>query len=141
METDWNPKALAGEFVYALSNRGILQCLEKSSGEVHWEKDLVSEYNVFCPGYGFAGSPVIEGNLIILNVNYHGLALDKRTASRMWSSEKYHPTKSCHEGRNQGGYATPIIYDFVMSLRERRRLEGFGHHLFCVIARYTAETG
>ena len=45
-------------------------------------------------------------------MNYHGLALDKRTGGEVWVSDKYHPTKSCHEVRNQGGYATPIIYDF-----------------------------
>ena len=53
-----------GKYVYALDKIGILLCLKAKNGKVRWKKDLVSEYDVVKPFYGFAGSPVIEGALL-----------------------------------------------------------------------------
>jgi len=46
-----------------------------------WQKDLVAEYGVIQPYYGFAGSPIIEGDTLILTANTSGMALNKNTGS------------------------------------------------------------
>ena len=97
---------LDGNYVYALSKDGILLCLMAKNGKVRWYKNIVEEYNVEIPGYGIAGSLVIEGDLLILNANTSGIALDKKTGNKIWTSEP-------HTRRNDVEYyATPVIYNY-----------------------------
>ena len=70
---------LDGKFVYVLSHKGILLCLNAKNGNVRWKKDIVNEFQVEEITCGYAGSPVIERNLLILNVNTSGMALTKKT--------------------------------------------------------------
>jgi outer membrane protein assembly factor BamB len=100
-----------GKFVYALSKNGILLCLKAKNGKLRWKKDLVSEYGAVKPYYGFAASPVIEEDLIILTVNNFGFALDKNTGNKVWGSNK--PTLEKVRGHSTGThYATPVMYDY-----------------------------
>jgi len=88
-----------GKLVYTLSKRGHLFCLEASSGKVVWQKNLVEEAGATKPEWGFAGSPVVEGNLLLLNAGGAGTAVSKTTGKVVWSS-----------GTNVAGYATPVLY-------------------------------
>jgi outer membrane protein assembly factor BamB len=100
-----------GKYVYALSTKGILMCLKAKNGKPRWKKDLVSEYNVTKPFYGFAGSPVIEGDLVFLTANTSGFALDKNTGEKVWGSEK--PPENLRIPFCTGPhYATPVHYDY-----------------------------
>ena len=101
-----------GEFVYALTRKGILLCLKAKNGKLRWKKDLVSEYDIVKPFYEFAASPVIEGDLIILTANTSGIALDKKTGEKVWSSKK--PPKGIHALNSTTGTdcSTPVIYDY-----------------------------
>jgi len=100
-----------GMYVYALSIEGILLCLEAKNGKLRWKKDLVSEYDVVKPYFDFGGSPVIEGDLIILTANTSGIALDKKTGEMVWGSDK--PPEDFRLYASTGPhYATPIIYDY-----------------------------
>jgi outer membrane protein assembly factor BamB len=104
---------IEGEYVYALSSSGILFCLNIKNGKIRWKKDLVSEYDVIRPFYGFAGAPVVEGDLLILTANNSGVALDKKTGEIVWGSDK--PPEKIHEnvGFTTGtDYATPVLYDY-----------------------------
>jgi outer membrane protein assembly factor BamB len=84
--------------VYTLSREGHLFALEAASGKVRWRKHLVKDFGAEPPGWDFAGSPVVAGELLVLNAGQAGLALDKRTGARVWGS-----------GRGPGGYATPVL--------------------------------
>jgi outer membrane protein assembly factor BamB len=99
--------AIDGKYVYALSNEGLLLCLKAKNGKVRWEKNLVEEYKTEEIPYGYSGSPVIEGDLIILNVNTAGIALDKETGDLVWASS-VHTDRICPDGY----HATPVIYDY-----------------------------
>lgn len=99
-----------GEFVYALSADGILLCLKAKNGKIQWKRNIVKEFQVQAPYYGFAGSPVIEGDLIILTANTSGLAINKNTGEMVWMSEK--PPKERYPGNSSGTeYATPVVYE------------------------------
>jgi outer membrane protein assembly factor BamB len=74
------------EFVYVLTRDGLLLCLKAKNGKVRWKLNIVDEYKVMCPWYGFAGSPVVEGDFLIITVNSWGIALDKKTGSLIWMS-------------------------------------------------------
>jgi outer membrane protein assembly factor BamB len=100
-----------GMYVYALSIEGILLCLEAKNGKLRWKKDLVSEYDVLKPYFNFGGSPVIEGDLIILTANTSGLALDKKTGEMVWGSDKPSEKLSLYPSTGPH-YATPVLYDY-----------------------------
>jgi outer membrane protein assembly factor BamB len=76
-----------GDAVYALSFEGVLYCIDSRNGRQRWRKDLVADYWAVRPYYGFAGSPVIADDLIILNANSTGMAIDRRTGDLVWTSD------------------------------------------------------
>ena len=77
-----------GKYIYVLIPEGMLFCLKAKKGKLRWKKDLVSEYDVVKPFHSFAGSPVVEGDLLILTANTSGIALDKKTGEKVWGSDK-----------------------------------------------------
>src|SRR5262249_21937234 len=86
-----------GDRVYTLGKRGQLFCFAAASGQVLWQKNLMDELAVLKPEWGFAASPLVEANLLILNVGSAGTAVDKMTGKTIWTS-----------GREAAGYATPV---------------------------------
>jgi len=116
-----------GKYVYALSSTGILLCLKVKNGKLRWKKDLVSEYDVVGPEFGFAGSPVIEGDLIILTANTSGIALNKKTGEMVWGSDKP-PEKLGLYSSNGIHYATPVIHDYE---GKRYAVITSSRHSFC----------
>jgi outer membrane protein assembly factor BamB len=103
-----------GKYVYILDKKGILLCLKAKNGKLRWEKDLILEYDIVKPYYGFAGSPVIEGDLIIITANISGIALNKKTGDMVWCSNK--PTREkirayWRQVTLGTDYSTPVIYD------------------------------
>ncbi|HAV64858.1 MAG TPA: alcohol dehydrogenase, partial [Verrucomicrobiales bacterium] len=45
------------------------------SGKVRWKKNIAEEIGAELPEWGFAGSPLVYGELLILNVGTHGTAV------------------------------------------------------------------
>jgi outer membrane protein assembly factor BamB len=91
--------AVVGNFVYTFSSEGLALCLNASTGKPVWQRNLARETNAQRPQWGFSGSPLIEGNLVIYNLGPAGAALDKMTGRPAWSS-----------GSGAAGYATPVSY-------------------------------
>lgn len=87
------------EKVYTLSKRGHLFCFEAANGKVVWQRNLIEELGVTKPRWGFAGSPLVEGDRLILNVGGAGTAVEKATGRTVWTS-----------GTNASGYATPVPF-------------------------------
>jgi outer membrane protein assembly factor BamB len=85
--------------VYTLSRWGDLFCFDAVKGQVRWSRNLVKEDNARTPTWGFSGSPLIHENLLLLNVGKAGLALEKETGKRVWSSDD-----------EEAGYSTPIPF-------------------------------
>jgi len=100
-----------GKYVYTLSTEGHLYCFISKNGKVKWEKNIVTEYGAVRPNWGFSGSPVIVGDLVIITVNKSGMALDKKTGKKVWISE---PGEKLEVNIPQTGseYATPVIYEY-----------------------------
>jgi outer membrane protein assembly factor BamB len=101
-----------GKYVYTLSSNGYVVCLKAKTGKVRWAKNIIEEYGVVKPNYGFAGSPVIECELVIITVNLSGIALDKKTGEKVWVSEpcKRMALHSVHQSGSE--YATPVMYNY-----------------------------
>ena len=89
---------VANGVVYTLSRKGDVFALNARDGKVIWARNIMKEEDARQPGYGgFAGSPLILGDRLILNGSPGGMALDARTGTTLWKS-----------GVGPGGHATPV---------------------------------
>jgi outer membrane protein assembly factor BamB len=94
-----------GDFVYTVSHQGDLFCIALATGQPVWYKHYQQDFQGRRPDYGFAGSPLVEGGLLILDVGGRGastVALDKATGATVWKS-----------GDDAAGYSTPIAADLA----------------------------
>jgi len=78
-----------GDRVYTLSRHGHLFCLDANSGKVIWAKEFSKDYGAKEPRWGYAGSPLIEGDWLITEVGGNGssvVAFDKKTGREVWKA-------------------------------------------------------
>ena len=110
-----------GDRVFTLSKEGHLFCFEAGSGKVVWQRDVVPEDGVTMPRWGFAGSPLVQGDRLLLNVGTAGMAVRQDTGAVIWLS-----------GKAAAGYATPV----PVKIDGREAFLVFGAKaLFCVAVR------
>ena len=88
-----------GKHVYTISRQGQIHCLMVKDGKPLWSRDLAEEGEMPAPGWGYAGSPVVHGKQLLLNVGESGMALDKLTGETIWQSQP-----------EEAGYSTPVLF-------------------------------
>lgn len=92
---------VSGGIVYALGARGTLHALKADNGEAVWSRDLREEYGAKPPRWGVSMSPLVEGNLLLVDVGGSDgssiVAFDKKTGEEVWRAFDDKP-----------GYSTPI---------------------------------
>ncbi|MCH7873588.1 MAG: PQQ-like beta-propeller repeat protein, partial [Planctomycetes bacterium] len=76
--------------VYTHGAEGKLYCLDLTSGKVVWKRDTSAEYDVPQNFFGVGSTPLIEGNLLIVNVGAPGgpcvVAFDKLSGKPVWTA-------------------------------------------------------
>ena len=81
-----------GDRVYTYGAEGKLHCLRLKDGSVVWKRDISAEFKVPQDFFGTATTPLIEGDLLIVNVGAPGgptvVALDKMTGKQVWGAGK-----------------------------------------------------
>jgi outer membrane protein assembly factor BamB len=81
-----------GTRVFTLGAEGKLHCLDLASGEIVWRRDLRAEYKVPQDFFGTAGTPLVEGRLLIINIGAPGgpcvVGLDTATGKDVWGAGK-----------------------------------------------------
>ena len=86
--------------IYVLSKEGHLFCLEAKTGKMLWSNHTKT-FDITPPKFGFASSPFIHKDLVILNVGTGGTALNKDTGKVVWKSDS---------GEDDKCYATPFPF-------------------------------
>ena len=90
-----------GNYVYTLSRGGRLLCLDGSArGKRVWSKDAKRDLSGHAGGWGFACSPLVMGNKLIVDVGAVS-ALDKRTGEVLWTTREY-----------KAGYCSPKAFTY-----------------------------
>ena len=90
---------LDGDRLYTLSREGDVYCLNSADGKVLWQKNIMQGTGVENIGWGLSSSPVVAGDLVLVNAGRAGVALNKTTGSIVWSEP------------GKGGYASPVPYE------------------------------
>jgi len=77
-----------GNNLYTLSWQGKLFCLNAKTGKEKWTVNLIADSLVLNDRWGICPSPVIYNDLILLNLNKSGIAINKNTGKVVWNSER-----------------------------------------------------
>src|SRR5579884_897287 len=75
--------------VYTLGAEGVLRCLTLDTGKQVWRRSLNTDYHVRKGFFGVATSPIVEGDLVLVNVGGKGagiVALNKDTGREVWKA-------------------------------------------------------
>lgn len=113
--------AVSGGRVFMLGPRGPLLALDAASGRELWRKDLAAEASVKAPSYGFGGSPIVDGNRVVLQVGgaeKSGLVAYEAASGKPAWTALHAETKG-----NSGGYTMAV----PATLGGERQLVALGH--------------
>ncbi|MDX1961912.1 MAG: PQQ-binding-like beta-propeller repeat protein [Pirellulales bacterium] len=75
--------------VYALGAMGDLTCLRLADGQVVWSKNFVKDFGSEVPVWGYAGHPLVHGDLLIVSPGGEGnstVAFDRKTGAVRWKA-------------------------------------------------------
>jgi outer membrane protein assembly factor BamB len=90
-----------GKHVYVHSPNGALACLDVEKGAIVWSINLLKDMGGKKLNWGFAASPLVDGDLVYALPGAPGAAVaafDKKTGKLVWKGG----------GDDQAGYATPV---------------------------------
>ena len=88
---------------YALGTMGDLHCLDATSGRIVWRQDLLEKYGIRMPIWGISASPIVFGDLVIVQVGGVSaclVAFDRRTGQERWKALD-----------DRASYSTPVIVE------------------------------
>ncbi len=107
------PTLSAGR-VYSLGATGILNALDAGDGSLLWSRDVAADTSVEIPGWGFASSPLVVGDVVIVAAEGRLAGYDAATGEPRWLGP---------EGGS--GYSSPHLFsiggvDQVLLLRGSR---------------------
>ena len=94
-----------GGAVFSMSHQGDLWALDAATGKAIWYKHVQNDLGGKRPGWGYACSPLVDGNLLLLDAGGDGnstIALNKTNGEIVWKS-----------GSDKAGYASPVVADLA----------------------------
>lgn len=95
---------LDGDAVYLTTGKSALFALAAADGAKRWSVDLVTTFGAEVPRFGYSSSPLIDGELLILDVGGSGtqsiVAFEKATGKVRWTA-----------GEGPASYSSPIAVE------------------------------
>lgn len=76
--------------VYAITANGDLTAVDAESGRKKWDKSFTKDFDGKVPGWGYAESPLVDGDKLIVTPGGKGgaiVALDKSNGRTLWKSK------------------------------------------------------
>ncbi|MBC8289892.1 MAG: PQQ-like beta-propeller repeat protein [Planctomycetes bacterium] len=87
--------------IVSLGATGILNCLDATSGKVHWTRNILSEVQIENRIFGMCGSPLVVGNLVIVFPGGPGASV------AAWNFESGEPV--WRGGSAESSYSSPQL--------------------------------
>ena len=81
-----------GNLVFAIGQWGEVICLEADSGKELWRKDITSDFGSKRPEWGYAESPLVDGDQVVFTPGGPKgaiVALNKKTGELIWQSAAF----------------------------------------------------
>src|SRR5262249_15051112 len=81
-----------GELLYTLGQFGDLVCFETATGKERWRKDLAKDFGGAAPNWGYAESPLVDGEQVVVTPGGSQgtlAALRKDTGVLVWRSKGF----------------------------------------------------
>lgn len=81
---------VVGDRLYAIGASGDVVCLQVSDGKLLWQKNLVRDFGGAVPQWGYAESPLVDGNKVIITpggTDATLVALDRMTGAVIWKGK------------------------------------------------------
>ena len=75
---------VAGDRLYTLGGTGLLTALDAQTGRRLWARDVATEHDVTSSGWGFAGSPLVVDQVVIVAAIGTLAAYDAETGAPRW---------------------------------------------------------
>ena len=100
-----------GNMVYALNQHGDLICVEAATGKPVWNKNMKADFGGGVPQWGYAESPLVEGDLVMVTPGGGKgavVALNKLTGATVWQSKEY----------TDGAHYSSLIIETVFGQRQ-----------------------
>jgi len=92
------------DLAYSLGATGHLICFQADTGRIVWQRDLKTEYKIRMPTWGIAASPLIEDDLLIVQIGGAGnaclAAFDRKSGAERWTAVA-----------DDASYSAPIVID------------------------------
>jgi outer membrane protein assembly factor BamB len=80
-----------GKHVFAFFGTGDVFCLEMD-GDLVWQRSLASEYGIFENRFAASSSPLLYGDLLLLQCDHYGdsylVALEKSSGTNRWKADR-----------------------------------------------------
>ena len=92
-----------GENLFVAGMRDVLVSLNAKTGKEQWRVDFVEELKTPLPAFGFASSPLLDGEFIYVQAGASFIKLEKKTGKIVWRALK-------DDGGTMGSaFSSPII--------------------------------
>ena len=103
---DWvrSTPAYDGTTLYVGDMREVLVALDGATGEERWRVDFVERFGTKVPDFGFASSPLIDGDFLYVQAANSLVKLNKRDGTTVWRSLEHSGEISA-----SGAFSSPVI--------------------------------
>ena len=88
-----------GALVFAMGATGIVNALDARTGRRLWTRNAKQDTGASIPGWGFSGSPLVVGDVVVVAASGRLIAYDVRSGNPRWKG----PTGG------GGGYSSPHL--------------------------------
>lgn len=95
------PAVAEGKVVH-VSRDGVMRCFDAATGEEHWDLALIREFGSKIGRWGFAGSPVIDGDTVLIDAGRIA-RINLADGEVLWKSADY-------TAKVGGTYSTPVPF-------------------------------
>lgn len=98
---------VAGELLYTVSSDDVLVALNSAGGRLVWRRDLAGELGARAPAEGYASSPLVDGDRLLVMLGGRGgkalAGFDRADGKLLWTSQD----------DNRASYSSPVPLTFA----------------------------